>query len=161
MPIAYHTCPRSCCRFAVRTSTNCTRRLILFVILLNSSIVTTTRFVNSMTTSSSSSSNCCPPGSHGSPKIADWEGKPQGTFLTYGEGGTPIYYTTTRPKAGEEGPTSNKIGLIVYTDVWGYQSRLPLICDKLVAAIPGLHIIVPDCFRGNTMECILFYNYFP
>ena len=83
--------------------------------------------------------------------MASWEGPPQGTFLNI-ERATPT--TTTTPcylaMPSTSTTTARRHGIIVYTDVWGFQSRLPLICDRIAAQ--GYHVIVPDCFRGETKD---------
>ncbi|KAL3937960.1 MAG: hypothetical protein SGARI_001930, partial [Bacillariaceae sp.] len=66
----------------------------------------------------------------------------KGNLLTLGPTKTPCYYTPP--------PTStSRCGIIVYTDVWGFQSRILRICDFL-AQHGNFHVISPDCFRGET-----------
>jgi dienelactone hydrolase len=64
-----------------------------------------------------------------------------GILLTLGPTHTPCYYTA---------PSSDtRHGIVVYTDVWGFQSRIRQICDYL-ARHGNFHVTSPDCFRGET-----------
>lgn len=94
---------------------------------------------------SQSPSSCCPPGSHDAPTLsndADASSTPKGSLLTLGSS-TPCYYAAP--------PSDNsQSGIVVYTDVWGFQSRIHSICDYL-AEQGGLHVLCVDCFRGQTI----------
>lgn len=91
----------------------------------------------------SASNDCCPPGSHQAPALeSDEDVKTRGSLITLGES-TPCYYTS-----GEESSTK---AIVVYTDVWGFQSRIHSLCDYL--AINGnFHVLCVDCFRGETKD---------
>lgn len=102
--------------------------------------------------SNPTSPSCCPPGSHQAPPDDDAaaafddthdSAKPQGELLKLGSptSSTPCYYTP--PSANSD------VGLVVYPDVWGFQSRILLLCDSLAQHLK-LHVVCVDCFRGET-----------
>ena len=96
----------------------------------------------------SAESACCPPGSHGAPPEFHFDeaNKPQGIRFELGKTKTPCYYIG--PSTTTEEPVN--LGIIVYTDVWGFKSRNHIICDYL-AKNGNYHVLVMDCFRGETM----------
>ena len=67
---------------------------------------------------------------------------------------TPCYYTsppTSQPQPESTSSSGNKYGLIVYPDVWGFQSRILRIADYLSSEL-NCHVVVCDCFRGETKD---------
>jgi dienelactone hydrolase len=90
-----------------------------------------------------SSSSCCPPGSVEVPCLGPDDAQPKGELMLMIKGSLPTYYAAP--------PTKSKCGIIVYTDVWGLQSRIQLICDWL-ASQGNYHVIIADCFRGKTKD---------
>ncbi|CAJ1946366.1 unnamed protein product [Cylindrotheca closterium] len=96
----------------------------------------------------SASSDCCPPGSHQAPILqGDSEAQSKGSLITLGES-TPCYYT---PAGGGDKEFASSKGIIAYTDVWGFQSRIHSLCDYL-AVNGNFHVICVDCFRGETKD---------
>lgn len=100
-------------------------------------------------------SPCCPPGSHGAPVLKNNE-TPRGILIELGPNKTSCYYTaptktTQLSSSGISSTTSSSsnLGIIVYTDVYGFQSRIRIICDYL-AQHGNYHVICPDCFHGET-----------
>jgi dienelactone hydrolase len=90
----------------------------------------------------SQSSDCCPPGSHEAPVLLnDADAAPRGSLLTLGAS-TPCYYAAPSTE-------TSRAGIVVYTDVWGFQSRIRTLCDSL-AEHGNLHVLCVDCFRGQT-----------
>lgn len=92
----------------------------------------------------SESSLCCPPRSHAldlNDKSLDADtAEPKGISLTLGSD-TPCYYI---------GPTSpSELGLVVFVDIWGFQSRIKHLCDY-IAENGNYHVICVDSFRGET-----------
>ena len=97
----------------------------------------------------SASNDCCPPGSHQAPALqGDSEAKSKGSLITLGES-TPCYYTAGG--GGDESSISSSKGIIAYTDVWGFQSRIHSLCDYL-ADNGNFHVLCVDCFRGETKD---------
>jgi dienelactone hydrolase len=117
---------------------------------------------------------CCPPGSHGAPvtNTAAQQGttsvtlpagyfdeSPKGEFMTLeggGGGGNGETSTSTSTPCYYSSPVSppschNSSGLIIYPDVWGFQSRILRIADLLAETVP-CHVLVVDCFRGETKD---------
>lgn len=94
-----------------------------------------------------SAASCCPPGSHQAPALLndnDDTTPVTGSQSFELDAALPCYYTP--PTTTGDGST---VGLVVYTDVWGFQSRIRSLCDYL-ARHGNFHVIVPDCFRGET-----------
>src|SRR6056300_1467911 len=94
------------------------------------------------------SNDCCPPGSHTAPTLGcDKDAKPKGSLITLGES-TPCYYTASTESSSSS--HSNR-DIVVYTDVWGFQSRIHSLCDYL-AMHGNFHVLCVDCFRGETKD---------
>ena len=92
---------------------------------------------------SGASNDCCPPGSHAAPSLAsDNDAKPNGSLITLGES-TPCYYSAPKESSSK--------GIVAYTDVWGFQSRIHSLCDYL-ATNGNFHVLCVDCFRGETKD---------
>lgn len=91
--------------------------------------------------------SCCPPGSHGAPPPGLFDQEPKGSFITVAESTTktPCYYTTPPPSV-----KSTK-SMILFPDIWGFQSRILKIADWL-AAEAQCHVLVCDFFRGETKD---------
>ncbi|KAL3940755.1 MAG: hypothetical protein SGBAC_004762 [Bacillariaceae sp.] len=97
--------------------------------------------------SAASSNDCCPPGSYQAPALqGDVDAKPKGSLITLGES-TPCYYIAPPAPAARDFQT----GILAYTDVWGFQSRIHSLCDYL-AANGNFHVLCVDCFRGETKD---------
>jgi len=93
-----------------------------------------------------SESACCPKGSWGKlPSIEDESYKPKGEEVTLNnnEKSLPVYYVSS-------GSSSGKV-LMVFTDVFGFSSRVKGFCDKLSSELQCT-IIMPDILRGKTAE---------
>jgi dienelactone hydrolase len=93
------------------------------------------------------SEGCCPPGSLGAPpppppEFGDAANK-KGTIVTIRSKNTPCYYTSPSK--------ASSLGLILYPDVWGFQSRILQIADWL-AQEGNYHVLVCDSFRGETKD---------
>lgn len=86
-----------------------------------------------------SESSCCPPGSIGAPP--QFTEDPKGTFVTLGSTNTPCYYAAP--------PAESSFGILMYPDVWGFQSRSTRIADWL-SQEGNFHVLLCDCFHGET-----------
>ena len=89
---------------------------------------------------------CCPPGSLGGPPKFDDE--PLGSFINIGSSTSateqvPCYYT--------EPPNGSDKAMILFPDVWGFQSRIVKIADWLSREV-SCHVLVCDFFRGETKD---------
>lgn len=87
--------------------------------------------------------SCCPPGSHGAPPRFDNE--PLGTYIQVaGASEVPCYYV--------EPATSGSVkAMILFPDVWGFQSRIVKIADWLSQEL-SCHVLICDFFRGETKD---------
>lgn len=94
----------------------------------------------------SESTSCCPLGSHQAPALSNdaAEVEPKGSLLELGPTKTPCYYSFSTA-----GNTKSNVEIVVYTDVWGYKSRIRTLIDHL-ADHGGFHVIALDCFCGET-----------
>lgn len=90
--------------------------------------------------------SCCPPGSIGAPPPT-FDQEKQGSLLTIGTTtATPCYYVT--PPASS---SASKKAMVLFPDVWGFQSRILQIADWL-AQQADCHVLVCDFFRGETND---------
>ena len=73
---------------------------------------------------SSESESCCPTRSHQVPVLwNDPEAKPRGSLLELGPEKNPCYYVSAAATGTTtDNTTSNGVGIVVYMDVWGFQS---------------------------------------
>jgi dienelactone hydrolase len=102
--------------------------------------------------------SCCPPGSIGAPPgpapTFDDQHQPKGTFVTVPDTLMPCYYVA--PSSASESASAasyagNTKAMILFPDVWGFQSRILLIADWL-AQHASCHVLVIDFFRGETKD---------
>ena len=115
------------------------------------------------TTTTASASD---PAAYGDIPASYFDEAPKGEFITLNgfkdtmkqnKTPTPCYYTAPPPlrpqpeSISSSSSPGSKYGLIVYPDVWGFQSRILRIADYLSSAL-NCHVVVCDCFRGETKD---------
>ena len=100
---------------------------------------------------SSESESCCPTGSHQVPVLPNNpEAKPRGSLLELGPEKTPCYYVSAAATGiTTDKTTGNGVGIVVYTDVWGFQSQIRTICNYLVVHGPGFCVIKRKVTQAN------------
>lgn len=94
----------------------------------------------------STESTCCPKGSWESlPTNFDDQYKEQGEVVTLRKGkeSLPVYYVTNG--------SSPKQVIMIFTDVFGFTSRVKSICDTLSSTLQCT-VIMPDNLRGDKMN---------
>mmetsp|Transcript_7122 Transcript_7122/g.10209 ORF Transcript_7122/g.10209 Transcript_7122/m.10209 type:complete len:271 (+) Transcript_7122:128-940(+) len=77
---------------------------------------------------------------------------PKGQSMTIGRYHTPVYFVKP-PISDMTTPVNNedKKAMIIFTDVFGITERMKFISDEL-ARLGKYHVIIPDSFRGKTMD---------
>ncbi|KAL7501073.1 hypothetical protein ACHAWT_009144 [Skeletonema menzelii] len=99
--------------------------------------------------------SCCPENSWGAPLHVNHGTKSlvgtSGKLRKIGPNEDLEIYVVSRPQGGGGGGGTPQKALCVLTDVYGLQSRLFAICDKLATEL-DLTIVALDTFRGETKD---------
>lgn len=97
-------------------------------------------------------SSCCPPGSLGAlPKeLLNAQGPLQGKIQSIEEATTSRIrcYHTVSPEVA----SSSSKALIIFPDIWNFESRILSIADCLANSSLGCHVVVVDFFDGTNKD---------
>lgn len=85
---------------------------------------------------------CCTPSAWQLLQKEDESYQPTGLDTTIGSVKVPVYYT--------ESPTASNKAIVVFPDIYGFNTRSRKIADTLAAK--GFHVLLLDCFHGDTAE---------